>query len=326
MTKTTYNTLKQMKFSPARAEIRLKRIKSLKEGGVKRLTTAPLPKDKAQTLKTSWYNSLIAKSLSKKYGIMIVPIKTKPDKAHVWLIHWKKEDRFAVLTEKNKSTSNKKESIWEQLTPEQYNTTTEQLDLSSRTLNCLKRANLDMVGQIIETKQSDLLKIRNFGIGSLKEIYEKFSTMGFLPEGFTWEEPAEEKKPEPLTNSSTIPESTSRYYAEEHHAPAMDRDTEESSPSAPDPIAPSAIFASILKEKEEEDNLKRKHYTEEPNSGTIAFEYDDVPLNIPRVSAEEVAEKKKEVIAEIEEDLNTVIKEHAPEEEGFISKLKNKFK
>ena len=72
------------------------------------------------------------------------------------------------------------------MSPDQYNTTIEVLDLSSRTLNCLKRASLDTVGQIIETKRSELLKIRNFGVKSFNELNEKFSTMGFLPEGFTW--------------------------------------------------------------------------------------------------------------------------------------------
>ena len=38
----------------------------------------------------------------------------------------------------------------------------------------------------IETKRSDLLKIRNFGVKSFNELNDKFGTMGFLPEGFVW--------------------------------------------------------------------------------------------------------------------------------------------
>ena len=43
------------------------------------------------------------------------------------------------------------------LTPEQYNTPVEKLELSSRTLNCLKRASIDKVGQVLEMNKSELL-------------------------------------------------------------------------------------------------------------------------------------------------------------------------
>ena len=93
---------------------------------------------------------------------------------------------ISKASEENQDDDDIESEIWRQLSPEQYNTTIEQLDLSSRTLNCLKRASLDTVGQIIETKRSDLLKIRNFGVKSFNELNEKFGTMGFLPEGFFW--------------------------------------------------------------------------------------------------------------------------------------------
>jgi DNA-directed RNA polymerase subunit alpha len=53
--------------------------------------------------------------------------------------------------------------------------------LSSRTLNCLKRANLHRVGEVLELKKEDLLKIRNFGEKSLNEIYDKLSELGLSP-------------------------------------------------------------------------------------------------------------------------------------------------
>ena len=65
---------------------------------------------------------------------------------------------------------------------EQYNTPIEKLDLSSRTLNCLKRTNLNKVGQVLETPQSDLMKIRNFGIKSLNELNDKLVEYGFVSE------------------------------------------------------------------------------------------------------------------------------------------------
>ena len=65
---------------------------------------------------------------------------------------------------------------------EQYNTPIEKLDLSSRTLNCLKRSSINKVGQVLEYEDADLLKIRNFGTKSLDELKDKLKEFGFLPE------------------------------------------------------------------------------------------------------------------------------------------------
>jgi DNA-directed RNA polymerase subunit alpha len=65
---------------------------------------------------------------------------------------------------------------------EQYNTPIEKLDLSSRTLNCLKRSNINKVGQVLEIDDADLLKIRNFGTKSLDELNTKLKELGFLQE------------------------------------------------------------------------------------------------------------------------------------------------
>ena len=67
------------------------------------------------------------------------------------------------------------------ISPEQYNIQVERLELSSRTLNCLKRASIDKVGQILEMKKSDLLQIRNFGEKSLSELYGRLEELDLLP-------------------------------------------------------------------------------------------------------------------------------------------------
>ena len=54
----------------------------------------------------------------------------------------------------------------------------ERLELSSRTLNCLKRAKLDRVGQVLELTSDDLLNIRNFGQKSLEELQGKLAELG----------------------------------------------------------------------------------------------------------------------------------------------------
>ncbi|MBI4233484.1 MAG: DNA-directed RNA polymerase subunit alpha [Chloroflexi bacterium] len=56
---------------------------------------------------------------------------------------------------------------------EVYNLPVERLELSSRTLNCLKRAGINKVGEILERTQEDLKKIRNFGDKSLEELLNR---------------------------------------------------------------------------------------------------------------------------------------------------------
>ena len=67
------------------------------------------------------------------------------------------------------------------ISPEHYNIAVERMELSSRTLNCLKRASIDKVGQILEMKKSDLFQIRNFGEKSLAELYGRLREMDLLP-------------------------------------------------------------------------------------------------------------------------------------------------
>lgn len=67
------------------------------------------------------------------------------------------------------------------ISPENYNIPVEKLELSSRTLNCLKRASIDKVGQILEMKKAELLQIRNFGEKSLAELYGRLREKGLFP-------------------------------------------------------------------------------------------------------------------------------------------------
>lgn len=64
-----------------------------------------------------------------------------------------------------------------------YNMPVEQLGLSARTLNCLKRAGINRVGEVLALPKSDLLKIRNFGEKSLDELYQRLAEEGILEEG-----------------------------------------------------------------------------------------------------------------------------------------------
>ena len=52
------------------------------------------------------------------------------------------------------------------------------LELSARSSNCLKRAGIDTVHQLLEKEFDELLKIKNFGEKSIEEINEKLSQYG----------------------------------------------------------------------------------------------------------------------------------------------------
>ena len=64
------------------------------------------------------------------------------------------------------------------VSPEIYQTPIERLDLSPRTLNCLKRAHITKVGEVLEMSDDELVKIRNFGEKSLGELKEKLAERG----------------------------------------------------------------------------------------------------------------------------------------------------
>ncbi|MCY3638878.1 MAG: hypothetical protein OXG80_07245, partial [Chloroflexi bacterium] len=65
---------------------------------------------------------------------------------------------------------------------EKYNVTVETLQLSSRTLNCLKRAGIDKVGEVLEKSKEELIAIRNFGEKSYAELFDQLRAMDLLPE------------------------------------------------------------------------------------------------------------------------------------------------
>ena len=64
------------------------------------------------------------------------------------------------------------------VSPEIYQTPIERLELSPRTLNCLKRAHITKVGEALEMSDEELVKIRNFGEKSLLELKEKLAERG----------------------------------------------------------------------------------------------------------------------------------------------------
>ena len=54
----------------------------------------------------------------------------------------------------------------------------DELELSVRSYNCLKRASIHSVRQLVEFSENDLLNIRNFGVKSIEEVKDKLESMG----------------------------------------------------------------------------------------------------------------------------------------------------
>lgn len=58
-------------------------------------------------------------------------------------------------------------------------TSIEDLDFSVRAYNCLKRANINTLQDLTEKSENEMMKIRNLGKKSLKEVIDKVKEMGF---------------------------------------------------------------------------------------------------------------------------------------------------
>ena len=57
--------------------------------------------------------------------------------------------------------------------------TIEELDLSVRSFNCLKRAGINTVEDLINKSEEDMMKVRNLGRKSLEEVVNKLQSLGF---------------------------------------------------------------------------------------------------------------------------------------------------
>ena len=64
--------------------------------------------------------------------------------------------------------------------PDRYNTPIEELSLSVRAYNCLKRSGLMTVGQVLEKSEDELLGLRNFGRKSYDELRDRLIELGYV--------------------------------------------------------------------------------------------------------------------------------------------------
>jgi DNA-directed RNA polymerase subunit alpha len=105
----------------------------------------------------------------------IAPLEAVRDAADTLVNH------FFLFSNLNRTTEPGLERTSLSVSPEVYQTPIERLDLSPRTLNCLKRAHITKVGEVLEMSDDDLLKIRNFGDKSLEELRQKLAERGITP-------------------------------------------------------------------------------------------------------------------------------------------------
>jgi DNA-directed RNA polymerase subunit alpha len=81
---------------------------------------------------------------------------------------------FGKVTEAQPEKAVTESSIPEELS----NMPVEQLNLSVRTMNCLRRGNIQTVGEVVSKGEKGLMTLRNFGVKSLQELDDRLGELG----------------------------------------------------------------------------------------------------------------------------------------------------
>ncbi len=89
-------------------------------------------------------------------------------------------DHFALFTDLSETISSKSTVVEKAETQRDkvLEMTIEELDLSVRSFNCLKRANINTVEDLISKSEDEMIKVRNLGRKSLEEVVHKLAMMG----------------------------------------------------------------------------------------------------------------------------------------------------
>ncbi len=89
-------------------------------------------------------------------------------------------DHFTLFTDLSDSISSRSTVVEKVETQRDkvLEMTIEELDLSVRSFNCLKRANINTVEDLISKTQDEMIKVRNLGRKSLEEVEHKLTMMG----------------------------------------------------------------------------------------------------------------------------------------------------
>lgn len=90
-------------------------------------------------------------------------------------------DHFLVITEIKDSVHETDSFIKDSVSTQEKQTSSmmiEDLDLSVRSYNCLKRAGIGTVEELLQKTEEDMMKVRNLGKKSIKEVKDKLSDLG----------------------------------------------------------------------------------------------------------------------------------------------------
>ena len=89
-------------------------------------------------------------------------------------------DHFTLFTDLSETVGSKSTVVEKDETQRDkvLELTIEELDLSVRSFNCLKRANINNVEDLISRTGEDMMKVRNMGRKSLEEVQNKLAAMG----------------------------------------------------------------------------------------------------------------------------------------------------
>ncbi len=89
-------------------------------------------------------------------------------------------EHFSVIQNLNVEIEQKKYMIEteEKVIDSKLDKKIEDLDLSVRSYNCLKRANINTVGELTQKTEEEMMKVRNLGRKSLKEVVQKLREIG----------------------------------------------------------------------------------------------------------------------------------------------------
>ena len=89
-------------------------------------------------------------------------------------------DHFMLFTDLSETMGNKSTVVEKSpdIRDKVLEMTIEELDLSVRSFNCLKRANINTVEDLISKTEDEMMKVRNLGRKSLEEVINKLAMMG----------------------------------------------------------------------------------------------------------------------------------------------------
>lgn len=167
-------------------------------------------------------------------GLDIRPEDTGKEEWIAYLSHMPIISEYAVgLIKDNKTTEDTnnsdepKQSITDKNFESLLSTTIEELNLSVRAFNCLKRAGIDTVEDLVYRTEEDLIKVRNLGKRSFEEVIAKIKSLGLdiRPEELDFNEwinqlkqklgvkPTPKTKPQVKLDINEVPEAYRKTYA-----------------------------------------------------------------------------------------------------------------